>query len=85
MYYHVHIYQKHNYHGIKTNFTKEELESRIVSPYQEGEPIVINGKTIQLNLIERIQIFKTILENPRKLTPSLQIKVTPFGHFKLTP
>lgn len=60
MYYHVHIYQKHNCHEIKANLTEEELESRIVNPYQEGEPIVINGKTIQLNLIERIQIFKTI-------------------------
>lgn len=27
----------------------------------------------------------SIVENPRKLTPSRQMKLTPFGHFKLTP
>ena len=49
-----------------------------------------NFKTIQ-NIIESFksrvyQVYSNLLlENPRKLTPSRQMKVTPFGHFKLTP
>ena len=35
--------------------------------------------------IAEIARFAAILENPRKLTPSRQMKLTPFGHFKLTP
>ena len=39
--------------------------------------------------MERSQIrerqLEGIMENPRKLTPSLRSKLTPFGQFKLTP
>lgn len=59
MYYHIYIQQKHNYQEIKTNLIEEELLSRIVEPYNHGLPIVLNGKTIQLNLIERINIYET--------------------------
>ena len=61
MYYHIHILQKRNYHEIKINLLEEELLSRIVEPYQQGEPIVLNGKTIQLNTIERIMIYETTI------------------------
>jgi putative transposase len=30
-------------------------------------------------------ISREMVENPRKLTPRRQNKLTPFGHFKLTP
>jgi len=39
--------------------TEEELIERIVIPYESGVPIVINGTTIKLELINRIKIFET--------------------------
>jgi hypothetical protein len=43
------------------------------------------AKNILTRNINLINEFVRLLENPRKLTPFRQIKVTPFGHFKLTP
>lgn len=59
MYYHIDIIQKHDYKELKINLSREELMSRIIEPYQQGNPIVINGKTIQLDTINRIRIFQT--------------------------
>jgi predicted nucleotide-binding protein len=49
----------------KTDFTEEQLQTRIIEPYEQGEPIILNGKTIQPNDIERIRISKS--EEPSKL------------------
>ena len=59
MYYHVQILHKHNADEFKINLSEEELLTRIIKPYQEGIPIVINGRTIELALIKRIKIFET--------------------------
>lgn len=57
MYYHVIIKPKSDkYYGeYKTDLTKEQLVSRFIEPYEQGMPIVINGKTIQPNDLERIK------------------------------
>lgn len=58
MFYHVIIKPKSDkYFGeYKTDLTKEQLISRFVEPYELGMPIVINGKTVQPNDLERIKI-----------------------------
>lgn len=43
----------------KTDFSEEQLKVRIIEPYEQGEPIILNGKTIQPTDIDRIQISKS--------------------------
>jgi predicted nucleotide-binding protein len=61
VFYHVIIKPKSDkYYGeYKTDLTKEQLISRFVEPYEKGVPIVINGKTVQPNDLERITISKS--------------------------
>ncbi len=61
MFYHVIIKPKSDqYYGeYKTDLTKEQLISRFVEPYEQGMPIVINGKTVQPVDLERIKISKS--------------------------
>lgn len=61
MYYHVIIKPKSDkYYGeYKTDLTKEQLISRFIEPYEQGMPIVINGKTVEPNDLERIKIAKS--------------------------
>lgn len=61
MYYHVIIKPKSDkfYGEYKTDLTKEQLISRFIEPYEQGMPIVINGKTVQPDDLERIKIFES--------------------------
>ncbi|OGB68581.1 MAG: hypothetical protein A2486_16095 [Burkholderiales bacterium RIFOXYC12_FULL_65_23] len=61
MYYHVIIEPKSDkfYGEAKTDLTKEQLIARYVEPYEKGLPIVINGKTIQPDDIERVRISES--------------------------
>ena len=61
MYYHVIVKPKSDkYYGeYKTDLTKEQLLSRFIEPYEQGLPIVINGKTVQPDDIERIKISES--------------------------
>lgn len=61
MYYHVKVKPKSDkYYGeYKTDLTREQLVSRFVEPYEQGMPIIINGKTVQPDDLERITIAKS--------------------------
>lgn len=59
MYYHILIHHKNNADEYKVDLSTEELNARIIEPYQKGIPIVLNGRTIDLKYIMRIQIFET--------------------------
>lgn len=61
MYYHVIVKPKSDkfYGEYKTDLTKEQLISRFIEPYEQGMPIVINGKTVQPDDIERIKISES--------------------------
>lgn len=61
MYYHVRISLKSQKSSdeTKTDLTEEQLMSRIVSPYENAEPIILNGKTILPDDIDRIRISKS--------------------------
>ncbi|MDD2003608.1 nucleotide-binding protein [Pseudomonas sp. KHPS1] len=61
MYYHVIVKPKSDkYYGeYKTDLTKEQLISRFVEPYEQGLPIIINGKTVQPEDLERITISES--------------------------
>ena len=43
----------------KNDLTEEQLNTRIIEPYEYGEPIILNGKTIQITDIDRIRISKS--------------------------
>ncbi|HCG5914133.1 TPA: nucleotide-binding protein [Vibrio parahaemolyticus] len=59
MYYHVTIKPKSdNWYGeYKTDLTRDQLLSRYVEPYEQGQPILINGKTVTPDDIERIKFY----------------------------
>jgi predicted nucleotide-binding protein len=61
IYYHVIVKPKSDkYYGEhKTDLTKEQLISRFVEPYEQGLPIIINGKIVQPEDIERIKISES--------------------------
>lgn len=61
MYYHVRITQKSNisHDETKVDLTEEQLTTRIIEPYEQGQPIIINGKTIPTNDIERVRISRS--------------------------
>lgn len=59
--FHVRINPKSNpsLDEVKLDLTAEQLEQRFLDPYREGKPIVIGGKTIPPDDINRIQISFT--------------------------
>lgn len=61
MYYHIRISLKSQKSSdeTKTDLTEEQLMSRIVTPYENAEPFILNGKTILPDDIERIRISKS--------------------------
>ena len=60
-YHHICITQKSDRSNVEVrlDLTREELEERFLAPYRKGLPIVIRGKSIQKEDIERIRISKT--------------------------
>ncbi len=56
--YHVRITQKSGSSSDETklDLNEDQLEKRFLRPYKEGRPIVIGGKTIPPDDIERIRI-----------------------------
>jgi len=61
MYYHVRITQKSNrsHDEVKIDLSKEILFSQFIIPYENGSPIIINGKTIIPKDLERIRITES--------------------------
>jgi len=60
-YYHVRITPKSNPYATETilDLTPEELDRQFVIPHKQGNAIVINGKTISVHDLDRIQIHET--------------------------
>ena len=60
-YYHVRVTQKsdRSHDEVRLDLTREELEGRFLAPYCRGLPIIIGGKSIHNDDIERIRITKT--------------------------
>lgn len=71
--FHVRITQKSNrtYDEVKLDLTRQQLEDRFIRPYREGIPIIIGGKTIPPDDIERIHINETT-ENSDQLLPQIR-------------
>ncbi len=61
MFYHVIVKPKSDkYYGeYKTDLTKDQIIARFIEPYEQGKPIVINGKTIDPDDLERIKIAES--------------------------
>lgn len=62
MYYHICISlksTKKSYGEVKLDLTEDILNERVLLPYSRGEPMVVNGKTIQPDDIERMRISTT--------------------------
>ena len=60
-YFHVRITPKSNisHAEVRLDLTLEELEGRFLTPYKRGQPIVVAGKTISSDDIDRVCITKT--------------------------
>ena len=60
-YYHVRVTPRSDRYEteVKLDLSREELEERFLRPYREGRPIVIGGRTIPPDDIERIRINAT--------------------------
>ena len=66
-YYHVQIIQKSTGKAtLKLDFTREELEERILAPRRKGRSIIMAGKTIEITDIDSIKITMTV-ENSKAL------------------
>lgn len=73
MYYHIILYLDDNHH--KNEWDKTEIKSDISDlqdvidkysePYQTGNPILINGRTIPVEQVKRLRIFSS--ESPSKI------------------
>ncbi len=61
MFYHVIVKPKsdNGYGEYKTDLTREQLVSRYVEQYEQGKPILINGKTVTSDDIERINFHRS--------------------------
>jgi len=72
MHYHVRITQKSNksHDEVKVDLSKDRLIEQFISPYEKGEPIIVNGKTIAIDDIERIAISETE-EDSKKIADRL--------------
>ena len=71
--YHVRITPRsdRSHDEVRLDLTKEQLEERFLAPYREGRPIVIRGRTIPSNDIERICITQTD-ESSEQLLPLIR-------------
>lgn len=60
-YYHVQVTTKtgHSRIEVELDVSGEELETRFVKPYRLGRPIVVSGRTVTAQELERIQITET--------------------------
>ena len=58
MYYHVRITQESNKFEDETklDLSEEQLRERFIEPYERGETIIINGRSIPLDDLDRIRI-----------------------------
>ena len=60
MYYHVRIRHEifNRRDELKLDLSEEKLRNQFIAPYENGENIIVNGKTILPDDIERIKINK---------------------------
>ena len=56
---------------VKLDLTEEQLRERFLRPYRAGDPIVISGRTINCDDIERIRVSYTE-ENSEQLIPTIR-------------
>jgi len=54
---------------VKFDLTRGELEKRILEPYQNLRPIVIGGRTILIEQVERVEVFETPYPSSRFSSP----------------
>lgn len=83
MYYHIRITTKSSYYDeVKLDLSEERLHSQFIIPYENSEFIVINGKTIYLNDIERVKITKSEYDSSqfRSIRMRLFVRAREFLH-----
>ena len=66
-YYHVRITTKSDrgHNEVKLDLSKEQLTVRFLNPYEYGTNIIVNGKSIEPDDIERIEISITDVDSSR--------------------
>jgi hypothetical protein len=79
-YYHVRITTKSDRGNdeVKLDLSKEQLIERFVRPYENGTTIIVNGKPIEPDDIERIKLNRTNNDSTR-LLPRIKAERRPLG------
>ena len=67
MYYHVRITQKSNpaHDETKLDLTEDQLKERFIGPYEQGQSILINGKIVSPDDLDRILVSQSRESSPR--------------------
>ncbi|MCD4843294.1 MAG: nucleotide-binding protein [Methanosarcinales archaeon] len=75
-YYHVRITTKSDrrHNEIKLDLSKEQLTEKFLNPYEYGTNIIVNGKSIEPDDIERIKINRTDVDSSR-LLPQIRAEI----------
>lgn len=73
MYYHVRISLRSNpsHDETKLDMSEGQLRERVIQPYAHAEPIIMNGKTLLPNDIDRIRVSRS-KEDSRALVQAVQ-------------
>ena len=79
-YYHVRITTKSDrrHDEVKLDLSKEQLTERFLNPYEYGTNIIVNGKSIEPNDIERIKLNRTNKDSSR-LLPQIRAEIIASG------
>lgn len=74
MFYHIRVTPKsrRTRDEVEIGLSEEDLILRFVTPYEKGDPIVIQGATVPMNDLERIRISRSI-EDPQQLISQVEI------------
>ena len=77
MNFHARITLKSSDVETKCDMSEADLQSRIIKPYEDSSPIILNGKTIRSEEIERVQISKSDSNSAELIA---QINAENMGH-----
>lgn len=66
MYYHIEVTERQNKSSpeAKVDLTKDQLLHRFIHPYDNGDAIIVNGKTILAQDIERVRVGESKQASP---------------------
>ena len=83
-FFHVRIARKSNYPDeVRLDLTREQLNQKVVDPYNQGRPITVGGETLSLGDIKRITVNQTkSVSTAYRTAASIDHQLSPFNSFE---